>query len=199
MNKLAVFDIDGVLCEFEPALVRILKNEFGSIGTINRHEYSFEARFKNRQDVLTRALELTADPNFYYGLPRDEYAFSFAAQLMNLGYGVMYLTSRPKSCETFTRRWLEKNTYNYKGSLGLFCGVKDKSEFLADVDVDIVVDDSKEQVEWLHNSGKPAFCWSQEWNEGIFPRLYVDKDETLMLWGYEEEEALPFWSVFDKE
>lgn len=199
MNKLAVFDIDGVLCDFEPAIVHALARQFGAIAKLNRHEYYFEKRFSNYPEVAKRALELTADPNFYYGLPVDNFARDFARDLHEEGYSIMYVTSRPKSCKEFTRRWLEKNVFNDRGDLGLFCGVQDKSEFLGDMDVDIVVDDSREQVEELLNSGKSAFCWSQEWNEGVFPRLYVDKDEALMLWRSEDEEAEPFWASIEVE
>lgn len=199
MSKLAVFDIDGVLCEFEPALVHALAMEFGEIAKLNRSEYSLEERFKAYPELAKRALELTANPNFYYGLKRDDYAHEFTIELMNSGYAIMYLTSRPKSCEAFTRRWLEKNTFNYSETLGLFCDVQEKAEFLSDIGVDIVVDDSMEQVAHLHKLGKPAFCWSQEWNKGMFPRLYVDKDETLMLWKREDEEAEPFWATIEVE
>lgn len=200
MNKLAVFDIDGVLCEFEPTLVRVLVQDFGSIGALNRHIYSFEDRFKNYPEVAKRALELIADPNFYYGLTVNKFACDFAADLQTAGYSIIYVTSRPKSCEAFTRRWLEKNMFFKRGdSFRIFCDIKDKSEFLLDVDVDIVVDDSIHQIVRLRNSGKQVLCWSQIWNQGVFPRLYTSGNGTLMIWKNEDEEAEPFWASVEVE
>lgn len=194
-KKIVAFDVDGVLAKFEQKLVDVLVGEFGKMGGINRFFFSLEDRFKNHPDVLKKALQYVADPNFYYSIPRDDGACDFVADLMEDGWGVMYVTSRPRSHETFTRRWLQKNTNKYEKSYGLFCGISNKSEFLKDVDVEFLVEDNPEEIIRCKNSKIPVMCWAQQWNDHLFPRLYTDKEGVLMLWIDEESDATPFWSL----
>jgi hypothetical protein len=193
MNKMVVFDIDGVLAKFEPRLVEVLDGEFGSNARVNRHVFSLKERFEKHPEILFRALELVEDPNFYYGLEYDKNATVFLADLASAGFGVMYLTSRPKSSYSFTKRWLSKIAPN-SGTNSLFME-SDKADFLSDVDVDFVVEDDQSQIEKLKKSGKTVLCWHQEWNEGIFPRLYARSDGEIMYWSEVGEESEPFWSA----
>jgi len=195
MNKMVVFDIDGVLAKFEPGLVEVLDGEFGSNSKVNRHVFILEERFKNHPEILSRAIELSENPNFYYGLEPDKNALIFLSDLEANGFGIMYLTGRPKSSYPFTKRWLEKMAPRFMAN-SLFME-SDKADFLADVDVDFVVEDSPSQIESLKKSGKTVLCWHQEWNEGIFPRLYARSDGEIMYWSEVGEESEPFWSVVE--
>jgi len=191
MNKLVVFDIDGVLVDFEWQLVKTLGREFGEIGYYNRDKFRLEDRFKDYPQILARALELTADPNFYYGLEPNEEALKFVKSLVEDGFPVMYVSSRPPSAENFTRRWLLKNVF---GQVDVHCGVVDKTDFLSDLkdSIGTIVEDNPEQIENLKDAGFTVLCWGQPWNEGIFPRVYVRKDGVLMYWYDESKEAREF-------
>jgi hypothetical protein len=79
--------------------------------------------------------------------------------------------------------------------MGMFVGVEDKAEFLADVVVEFVVEDSPEQIEKLKDAGIPVLCWDKQWNEGIFPRLFTDRNGHVFLWEEESLESIPFLEV----
>jgi 5'(3')-deoxyribonucleotidase len=194
-KKVVVFDIDGVLADFEGRLVEVLSKKFGGLAAINRHLFNLEERFADHPKILEAALMYTADPNFYYGIEPLS-ACQFVGELMERGVGVMYVTSRPKSHETFTRRWLQKNTPNYGKSLGLFCGVEDKADFLADVPVEFLVEDNPAEITRCKNSGIQVLTWEQEWNQDFFPRLYAGNDG-LMLQMDGATEAYPFWNTVE--
>src|SRR3990167_1260037 len=127
MNKLVVMDIDGVLADFEGKLVSVLAREFGEIAYYNRDRFRLEDRYGKYPQVLNRALELTKDPNFYYGLEECEGATDFVDRLSDEQYSITYASSRPKTAESFTIRWLFKHTI---GRFGVYCGVADKLDFV---------------------------------------------------------------------
>ena len=209
--NLVIFDVDGVVCNFEEKIVAELCRQFGQKGALNRHYYRLEDRFKHYPEILRKALELANDPNFYYGLNPISDGIRFSEELHLAGYAIMFLSSRPFLMKSFTDRWLGKNVpflekpsrspgqhvRSYKGKEFLHCGVENKAEFLEEItdSIEFVVEDSPRQIESLKDAGIPVLCWSQEWNEGIFPRLYVSKNGILMLWVSEDEEAAPFWNV----
>lgn len=170
-TKVVAFDVDGVLADFEEKLVDVLVKDFGRVGSMNRHLFSLEERFSNYPEVLAKALRYVNDPNFYYGIEPDPYACKFVEELMENGFTPLYVTSRPKVTETFTRRWLEKNTPDYKKSYGLFCGVEDKAAFLSGAPVYLLIDDSPEQFTRCKSKEFPVVIWMRQWNDHIFPRL----------------------------
>jgi hypothetical protein len=157
-----------------------------------------EDRFKDSPEILEAARGVIGYPLFYRNVLPIYPAVQFAKDLMQSGLGVMYLTSRPRGTEAFTRMWLQKNTWNYSGSMGVFF-TKDKSDFLADIDVEFVVEDSPAHIQALKEAGKSVFCWSQSWNEGIFPRLFAERQsDTVYLWSNDQDEAEPFWTAISE-
>lgn len=195
-KKAVVFDIDGVLADFEGRLVEALVAEFGGLGSLNRHMFSLKERFKNHPKVLQRALQYVDDPNFYYGIERNSAACDFAADFMEDGFGVMYVTSRPRTHEAFTRRWLQKNTVGYGKSLGLFCGISNKADFLGDVPVQFLIEDNPEEITRCKGLLIPVINWWQPWNSEHFPRLFESESE-IMVQQSEDNDGVPFWSVFN--
>ena len=83
----------------------------------------------------------------------------------------------------------------------MICGVGDKADFLAHLknEIEFVVDDNPEQIARIREVGLVVVCWSQPWNEGIFPRLYVRSDGEVMLWAKEDIEAEPFFAMEGQE
>lgn len=194
MNKIVYFDVDGVLAKFEEKLVNALCDEFGASGSVNRHLFSMEDRFAKFPHIYQRAKQYIENPNFYYGIEPDQDACDFAAELMQKDFTIMYVTSRPTMHESYTRRWLQRHTWNYTMSAGLFCGVENKAEFLSDVDIQFLVEDNPDEITRCKKMGIPVLVWSQEWNDELYPRLYVSSG-TQMLWVAEDKEAIPFWEV----
>lgn len=194
MNRAVVFDIDGVLADYEGKLIRVLADEFGQDALKHRDKFSLEERFSDYPEILVRAKELTADPNFYYGLEADENAVSFLEGLHDNGFMPIFVTSRPESVRNFTYRWLlHKTTFN---PINLFCGITDKAYFISELgqSVEFVVEDNPEQIYKLKEAQFVVLCWEQPWNEGIYPRLYTRSDRELMLWTVPYVEAELFWT-----
>lgn len=195
MKNLVVFDVDGVLADFEGQLVKVLVSEFGEVARQKRNCFRLEDRFAERPDILSRAKELVSDPNFYYGLREIDGAFGFVDMVMDEGKGVVFVSSRPDSAQSFTARWLLKRMY--KGKPVVFCGIEDKVGFLKPIleSVDFVVEDNPQHIADLKSAGIDVICFDQPWNQGIFPRLYIRSDGEPMLWAQEDLEAEPFFAV----
>lgn len=195
MNKTVILDIDGVLADFEGKLVKVLGKEFGSPAHDYRERYRLEERFGNFPVILRRALELTADPNFYHDIQLCEGAVDFVETLLDDDYSIRYVSARPMSAYSFTRRWLVSRFTDV--DINLYCGVGDKVDFIRklNIPVDFIVEDSPITIRALKANGFVTVCWAQLWNEGIFPRLYVRGDGEIMLWANEAIEAEPFFAA----
>lgn len=194
-KKLVVMDIDGVLADFEGRLVQHLVMRFGDEAIADRSFYSLERRYNSKNpEVIGEAIRFVNDPNSYYSLEEHDGAIQFVETLMVHGHKILYLSSRPKNAYMFTRRWLSKKISDM--FLNLFTGIEDKAHFLSDLgeSVEFVVEDSPVQIKELKEAGFTVACWSQPWNEGIFPRFYVRTDGVVMLWGSDDTEAEPFFS-----
>jgi len=181
MNKLVAMDIDGVLADFENKLVNVLWSEFDYPAANKRHLFSLEARFKDHPEILSRALLYVNTPNFYRKLEPIQPMIEFVDELVELGFGVMFLTSRPSTHEEVTRRWLERNLANYKKTTGLFVGVENKADFLLDVMPDFLVDDNPAEILRCKQVGVPGLCYEQVWNLGVFPRIVHDRNWEVYL------------------
>ena len=55
MNKLVVFDIDGVLAAYEPKLVQVLVDRFGEKAAKGRNLFSLEKRYSEHPEILNVA------------------------------------------------------------------------------------------------------------------------------------------------
>ncbi len=193
MKNVVVCDIDGFVADFEGQLTLELYKKFGTSAYRNRHLFSLEERYEG--EMLKYAQGLTADPNFYYGLPVIGGGANFIGSFL-FSKEIVFVSSRPKSAETFTNRWIKKFVDVDMDSYGLFCGVFDKVDFLKDEKeyIDFVVEDNPKNINNLKDAGFTVYCWDQEWNHAIFPRLYERNDKTIMLWSDPSEEAKPYFS-----
>lgn len=192
MKNIAVFDVDGVLADYEGQIALCVKDVFDiPFASQKRNLYRLEDRYSG--EVLEFVQELTNDPSFYYPLPECRGAVDFATRLYGDGYGIMFVSSRPKASEYMTQKWINKHLC--VSAPFVECGVSDKPEFLAMYkdQIDFVVEDNPQNIQDLSYSGFQTLCWWQEWNEGIFPRVYVRGDGILMLWEDESIEAQPFF------
>lgn len=198
-ENLVIFDIDGVVADFEGQMDSELHRVFGKLAAADRSLYRFEDRYPSNLAIVSYALELSDNPNFYYALPPISEALDLCFMFQDRGYFPWFVTSRPAYCENFTRRWLKKRLGTDEFTLS--CGIKDKASYLKPLKGEtrlVIIEDSPQQKTELEQVGFDVLIWSQPWNERLFPRLYARNDGTVMLWEDESEEAVPFFETLEE-
>lgn len=196
--KIAVFDIDGVLCDFEGFLVSLCGEGRG------REFYKLSDRYSG--ETLRLATEIVKDPNYYYGLSPLS-GFNLLDDVLERKFHVLFLTNRPNvgSMENFTKRWITREIKRIGyvvENLNNLLGVKfvdDKTKYLKTIKngVEFFVDDNPEAVESANRAGIPAFTWAQPWNEHVYPKLFSTRDGIIMVQKSEWEDAEYFWQPLE--
>ena len=196
MNKFVAMDIDGVLADFEGFLVEYLKDVHPEYAQVNRDIYDLKHRYPS--DVYEDVSRFVADPNAYYAVPRANDGFQFLNELSDEGVDVLLVTSRPIASETFTKRWVAKQMKEWGMNYNDLRGVSfapNKSAFLFPMreHIAFLVDDNPEDVLEAQKFGLTAYSWVQPWNEHVYPKVFVTRDEYTMFQKDESTEARYFW------
>lgn len=200
MKKLVVFDLDGVLRDFEGALLEQLAERFGGVAYLKRHLYSFYERFASHPAATDFMERFVADPMSYVNLPSIDPMIDFAYDCME-NYDVLFLSSCPQGAWRKTILWLRDQGLDVANDQ-VYCGVKNKTEWLSSYtrdgqEVEFVVEDSPDNIKSLQNAGFRAYAWSQPWNEGVFPRLEASRDGEIMVWATPDTESFPFTDLVE--
>ena len=190
--KIAVFDIDGVLADFEGLIVDIFGEGRG------REFYCLGDRYDTK--VMEKVNAIVNDANYYYPLNPIKQGFGFLAQA-SPKYQIMIMTSRPHTdtMERFTKKWLARQLRDtvglqYEDLLGVkFTLNKSADLFLIRDDVAFFVDDNPEEIEEAKRIGIPSYSWAQPWNEHVFPKLFPERDGTVWYQELDYTEPVRFW------
>lgn len=194
----AIFDVDGVLADFEGALVNYLSDSYDMDLSRHRRElYSLEDRYA---DILPfeDVKRFANTPSSYIHL-ESLHGVKFVNDLIDRGWDVWFLSSRPMIARGATERWLNNRIPRYYETRGVLVGVSDKHVAAKEWGADILVDDSPETVNQALNAGVNAFAWDQPWNQGVFPRLTCDRGGQVYIWETESTEEVPFFSVYEEK
>lgn len=161
-NKTIVFDIDGVLADFEGSFCYIFGEERRNLTDLTQRypEKAFEiSEFINSIDTYV-------DLSPIFG------GWALTNQVRDHGYKVVLLTSRPYWVREVTEEWLQK--YNFIYDALYFTQDKAKA-------IEIMNSSNKFQVVALiddlprniANLPKGVFgsLWEQPWNEGYYPKV----------------------------
>ena len=194
--KIGVFDIDGVVADFNELLVDIC-GEGRGLGF-----YNLDDRYDG--ETLARAWEIQNDANYYYPLKAIVEGIEFVKDTLRRGYEVLFLTSRPDvgSMKSFTKRWLQRELrlagVDYERTLGVQF-VLNKSLHLETFKKDILffVDDNPEEIHEAKLCGIPVFSWEQPWNEKVFPKLFPYSGEIGMQLN-DSTECEYFWNFIER-
>jgi hypothetical protein len=179
--KTVVLEVDGVLAQLREKIDAALYSEFGEDALANQDRYFYEARFENRPDILRRVNRYMNEPRFFIGVEPNQAMVEFVNRLIELEFGVMFVTWRPRSHEEVTRRWLERYVVKYSKTIGLFMEVDNKAEFLRDVFVDFAIDDNPRQISLMKQRGINGFAYDAPYNVGYFPRIVHDRNGEVYL------------------
>jgi FMN phosphatase YigB (HAD superfamily) len=188
--NIAVFDIDGVLADFNGLIVDI----FGE----GRGEELYDLRERYNGNVQ-QVLEVWEDPNYYYPLNPIKEGFQLLEQAW-ADHDILLLTSRPKvgMMESFTEKWVRKQIKAIDLEFGDLLGVNfvaNKAAYLHSFKKDIAffVDDNPEEIEEASKLGIPAYSWAQPWNEDVYPKLFPERGGTIWMQETDYKEPVRFW------
>jgi len=168
------FDIDGVISDFAKTLVGVIKKHYDlnlDETEICHHDLSLLlgiSRVESRQLVKETLL---SDIGLIEGAKEALY------QLNLDGHKIFILTARSKEFESITKDWLEHMGVRYFALFMLNMGGK----HLADVNLDLVVEDNLKEAVSLSRKVKNIFVFDHPWNrsfnvKGLFKRVYSWKN-----------------------
>jgi len=175
-RPLLAVDLDDVLFDCDDALRRIIRNEF--------HDQSSYMEFVTRHPHLKSEIF-----RFLYGSYHRECltmpgAYDVLSRLTDV-YRMIIITGRSESTREQTEEWLEMKfptffsaVYFTNDFLGESGAVKrKKSDICTDVGVDVLIDDSIEEVIEASSFGIQALLFDRPWNRTAIPTtVYRVKD-----------------------
>jgi uncharacterized HAD superfamily protein len=174
-QKVAIFDVDGVLANFEEAFCEAFGNK-------NRHLYNLSVRYPDIDPDLIK--EWVNDEENYRHLNPIFGGITFLNQVKARGFRIVLVTSRPEHLEKVTMGWLRLYNIPYD-SLILLGGYHiTKAEFLKNVQgIELFVDDSVSELKQMKSYFPQTVClaWAQPWNDGYFPRAIYDQENMKIM------------------
>lgn len=149
-----VLDIDGVLADFEGYFCY-------RFGWENRNLYKLEERYPKRVEEIEYFVQ---SPMTYSSLNLIELGAKIARFCENQGFEISIVSSRPKSAEDVTMKWLQRNKipFNY-----VSVGYLNKFLVIERLNPLFIVDDLTSMVELCANYGIPSFLMAQDWNKKL--------------------------------
>lgn len=173
-QKVAIFDVDGVLANFEEAFCEAFGNK-------NRHLYSLSARYPEVDPDLIK--EWVNDEENYRHLNPIFGGITLLNQVKARGFRIVLLSSRPRHLEKVTNDWL--HLYNVPHDNCFLVG-RDftKAEWMRDTKgLQLFVDDSVSELVEMKEMFPETIClaWAQPWNDGYFPRAIYDKENMKIM------------------
>jgi len=160
------FDIDGVISDFVGSFVKIVKKRYGLTLTeanIYCHDLNLVLGInKQERNKLIREI-LLSDIAL---MPKAQRTLM---RLKSEGHQIFILTARFKDLVAVTKAWLKKKGIPYSQLIQLNEGEK----YLAEVDLDLVVEDNLEDAIGLSRKVKKVLIYDHPWNRSFNVRNLV--------------------------
>lgn len=189
-----VFDIDGVLADFEGAFCQ-------TFGDNNRHLYSLEQRFP--ENLTKSVYNFIVSLESYTDLSPIFGGIVALNQFRQRGYHILIVTGRDKSLRDVTKKWLSRYNVHYNQlyfAKNKLEAIKDFEFVHPNLKVQYIIDDSVEVLDTVSDGlGIPALAWEQEWNRHYFPKIRYDQ-ELMKVVGTENGTSwYPIWEKVGKD
>ncbi len=152
------FDIDGVISDFTRRFTEIVRERYG-VSLTDADMYCSDANLVlgvSREEAVEIAAELVKSD-----LPLNPLASETLRKLASEGHSIYLLTARSDTLAKYTTAWLEKNSIPYDAIFHLVGGKK----YLANVNVDLVVEDNLEDALEYSKTVKRVLILDQPWNK----------------------------------
>ncbi len=164
------FDIDGVISNFTTQFTDIIQRRYG-VRLTDTDMYSYDVNLvlgitkDEVADIVTETLKSD--------LPLNPMAKETLDKLSSEGHSIFLLTARSDALIDYTSRWLSLKRVTHNGLFHLKTGEK----YLADVSVDIVVEDNLQEALELTRKVKHVLLYDQPWNrtknvKGLLKRVH---------------------------
>ena len=163
-NKAIVFDVDGVLADFDGEFCK-------KFGYSNRNFIDLVARYPEKEQEI---LKFISDVSSYEDLEPIFGGMVLLAQAKQRGYRVVLLTSRPLWTKEVTENWLKRYFYEYD-ALYFAINKVDAINIMNDpkgakkYEVVAIVDDIPANIFGLPE-GVFGVLWGQPWNLDYCPQ-----------------------------
>jgi len=165
-------DIDNVISDSYPAYI----DRFNEVYQTNiRYEeivdfYYLEKYWKENGRRKSFSIELLLhDEEFQLTLPPFNQAREIIRKWHKKGFLIHYITARPPFTEKVTKKWLRMHGF-FAGATVDFCDYRSDAKFKKEVadklDIDILIEDSKEIAETVKI---PVLLLDRPWNQGNLP------------------------------
>jgi len=152
--KKVVFDIDGVLADFEKAFCK----EFG---WNNRHLVSLEERYPDKTKEIK---EFIHNPSVYANLEFLELGGKMFQFFDNKAFNISLVSARPYYLAQCTWKWVRKHGVTLRTDINL--SRADKIIRIEDIKPDFIIDDLLSVVEPVSDElGIPSFLIDHPWNQ----------------------------------
>jgi uncharacterized HAD superfamily protein len=164
------FDIDGVISNFTTKFTEIIQRKYG-VRLKDTDMYSYDVNLilgvtkDEVADIVTETLKSD--------LPLNPMSKETLDKLSAEGHNIYLLTARSSALIDYTTRWLSRKSINHNGLFHMKTGEK----YMADVSVDVVVEDNLEEALELTKKVKLVLLYDQPWNrtknvKGLLKRVH---------------------------
>lgn len=196
--KYAVFDVDGVVADFEGSLTYRLYQRHGDMAFANRKFYNLKDRYSGQ--ILSDAMSIVSDPHSYsiHMVNPNMDAIALVEEAHERDYEIMFVTSRPPAAHSVTEAWLKKYLHRVNFYL-LFTLNKAEKLFDAREHIAFAVDDCPDVVMEMRRVGINTFSWEQQWNEALYPKLFTGTQNIVYVQENEYSDGVYFWNEMEKE
>lgn len=152
------FDIDGVISDFTKRFTEIVKKRYG-VSLTDADMYCHDADLVlgiSKEEAAEIATEIMKSD-----LPLNPLAKETLDKLASEGHHIYLLTARSKALFDYTSVWLKQKAIPYAEIFHLIGGKK----YLADVPIDLVVEDNLEDALKYSKTVKHVLLFDQPWNK----------------------------------
>ncbi len=162
------FDIDGVISNFTERFNDVIKNRYGTkLSDQDMYSYDINLVLGIPKEEVTEIVSETLKND----LPLNTQAKETLDKLASEGHKIYLLTARSNRLTELTTEWLKDKEIPYERLLFLAAGKK----CLADVPVDLVVEDNLEEAIELTKKVKNVLLFDQPWNRTLNVRGLVKR------------------------
>lgn len=162
------FDIDGVISDFVRTFVGIVEKQYDLIlEEVDIYCHDLNLVLGISKEETNELIRETIKEDLTLNLGAKE----TLEKLYSEGHRIFLLTARPQDLAKVTKTWLRKKGIPYTKLIQLNEGEK----YLADVDLDLLVEDNLEDAIGLSRKVKNILIYDHPWNQSFNVKKLVKR------------------------